>query len=200
MLQQHKHLITVFVDIDGVLLDYSKHFNAYMASCYPSIEYDPLDTFPAKYVTTFQHSEHFANLQSIDGALDGVRRLRRLPVNIRLLSSSVNNSIQRRSRLKNLTNVFGGFITRDAVLLPSGTNKSEWLRRTYTLKDNLWRYILIDDHPMHVKDWLVKGCCAILLNRGEWSPRTWPIPDYALVASEWGEVERFFKNSCTMSP
>lgn len=180
--------ITVFVDVDSVLLDYPTAFREYMRTTHPSVVFDPFDTYPIEFVSMFQEHSDFARLSPIAGAIEGLRRLRNLRVNVRILTSSVNSARQMDLRCENLSTVFDQGILQQAVLLPSGSDKAEWLTTEYSLAGEEWRYVLIDDHPMHIESWLKTNCHAILLKQGDWSSEKWPISSDVTVAHAWDEV------------
>ena len=185
--------IKLFIDVDSVLLDYVSAFTKYMAVNHPAINYDPMDYFPRKYLDHFQNSEYFASLKPVAGAVAGIKCLREQPVDIRLVTCSMSGGpLQETRRRYNLSRVFDSKLLDGAVFLPYGASKIDWLKSEYEVEGEEWRYVLIDDHPKHIADWVNAKCHGILLNTTEWDSEKWPIVEQSVVAANWPMVIEMF--------
>lgn len=183
-----QHAFNIFIDVDSVLLDYPRGFHKFMRERHPSIEYDYYDTYPFKFVNEFQESQHFAVLKALNGAARGLKKLLALPANIRIVTSSINSDRQGQLRIQNLENLFDARALANLVLLPTGASKTEWLLSNYSIKDNESRYILIDDHPKHITEWIRIGASGVLFYSGDWDYDKWPIPIDTAIAYNWEEI------------
>lgn len=142
-------MINVFVDVDGVLLDWDKGYKRWFQK--HNAADAPFEIALPDYnwedIQKFHKHPDYAKLNTIRGADVHFAELRNhTPYKYRLLSNSNDNFIQLRHRLNNLFDWFGPTVLIDAEFLPAGSDKGEFIKQRFPNDVN----ILIDDHAKKV--------------------------------------------------
>ena len=170
--------VNIFVDVDGVLLDWDKGFETYKKN--NSIDQSVQDW---ETIKKYHLSDVYADLDLIEGATKGLANLAvNLPkVNIRVMTNSNDNPIQLYNRQNNLKKYFGSEYVRSGIFLPAGTDKASIAKKQYPNDRNL----LIDDHFTKAKGFVEAGFQSVWFASGY---RTEEVPIGFTQAESWDNV------------
>jgi len=121
----------LLTDIDGVLLDWSGHFNKYLETYYPDLGLmDPTEFVQnsdiAKVMQKFNHSAWIGYLKPHKDAAEVLLEFQKKGYEIICCTAMGYDQYQYSLRKQNLENVFPGLITRMDVV-GFGEPKNEWL-------------------------------------------------------------------------
>ena len=180
---------TLFVDVDETLLNYKWGFVRWMQYRHPDIKFEKNDYYPQDCVREFQNSILFSALPQIEGAVQAMDKIATLPIQVRVITASVTGKKQEYFRSDNLAKLFGISILEDAVYLKNGESKSSWMKKNYYHLGNRSKFLLIDDNPRYIKEFVRLGCRAIHLKG--------PFPDEDLgktpSVSNWEEATKLIE-------
>lgn len=160
------HKGTVYLDVDGVLLDYTTPFLNYLNTHYfnPGVTYETLDTYhlstlftedsdDAKYglsaqgkcaaaMLDFHNSDEFGNLPPILHPLF-LHSLTNAGLELKIITKLPNsNAMMRLSRLGNLTKFFGGVFSE--IIVTSHEDKLDLIKGRMHSAEKVW---LVEDNP-----------------------------------------------------
>ena len=149
----------LYIDIDGVLLQYAHAFQAFMRKKHPTQHYDKNDWYPIDRVKEFQDCREFSKLKPVRGASLWLEYLlKQSKIKVILLTSSIMNNLQAHYRLMNISANFTTNSLYHVELLPFRASKFQSVWQSVCQKDlSNERHILIDDNPEQVSEWIHGG-------------------------------------------
>lgn len=145
----------LWLDCDGVLLEWVKPFLAYINSpvSYDDlVEYDLSPLFPngveemVRTINEFNASPHYAVLKPLISPKI-LSRLKSHGYNLKAITQ-VDGDIAREQRIYNLHHVFGTDMFSEIILVGRGTSKAEWLRR----EEPYEVITIVEDNPTFFKE------------------------------------------------